>query len=169
MIPVPQRIVGRLRDEQRGDCFKCCVASVLHRNYEEVPHFVQQEEAKRRYHIDLLNDWLAEEGYLIRCMYQHAAPAEPFVPCQLWIDGSSEGWRPHIPGWWIATVRSKRFPGAGHSVVMHDNRVAFDPSPLTGTPEYDEKPYEYGGWAHIFYAPEPWLCRPVATIAVETR
>ena len=52
MIPVPQRIVARGAAPVPGDCFKCCVASLLELPYEAVPHFVAHEWLVQPLHFD---------------------------------------------------------------------------------------------------------------------
>lgn len=163
MIPVRQRVVGTLGEPVRGDCFKCCVASLLERPYEEVPHVVQQEQDTGRYHMDLLNKWLEAEGYAFRALYRDMLHGAGYRdPIRWGADGCwehypGEGRRGYsIPGWWIATVRSKRFEGAHHCVVMQDGRMVHDPSDLYGTEEYDAKPYVFEGWVTLFHVPEPW-------------
>lgn len=161
MTPVRQRVAGKVGDPVRGDCFRCCVASLLHRPYEEVPHFVQLEAETGRYHLYQLNDWLRAEGYPFEALMRRGAVHETEKGL-MWLDGRREGWGLHNPGWWIGCVKSKRFEGQHHVVVMHEDRVAFDPSDLTGTPEYDERPYELTGWHYLFIAPEPWRIQPRA-------
>lgn len=152
MIPVKQRISGKLGDEVRGDCFKVCIASILERPYEEVPHFVQQEK-EGGYHLDHLNRWLADEGYPFQALYRQVGSGDPML---LWLDGRHGDTWPENPGYWLATVRSKRFEGTHHTIVMHEDRAVFDPSEMAGTPGYDERPYEYEGWHYLFICPEPW-------------
>ncbi len=65
MIPVDQQLV----DKDVGDCWKCCIASVMELPYEDVPHFVK---AQVWYGIDHFHgcwDWLAPRGLCIESIH----------------------------------------------------------------------------------------------------
>lgn len=56
MIPIFQQIV----DKGRGDCFKCCVASIFELDYDQVPNFIEDPSNW----MDLAaNKWLEQFGY----------------------------------------------------------------------------------------------------------
>lgn len=39
-----KKVYQRIIDPKKGDCFKCCIASLLELDYDEVPNFVEQED-----------------------------------------------------------------------------------------------------------------------------
>lgn len=39
-----KKVYQRIIDPNKGDCFKCCIASLLELDYDEVPNFVEQED-----------------------------------------------------------------------------------------------------------------------------
>ena len=39
-----KKVYQRIIDPGKGDCFKCCIASLLELDYDEVPNFVEQED-----------------------------------------------------------------------------------------------------------------------------
>ena len=39
-----KKVYQRIIDPKKGDCFKCCIASILELDYDEVPNFVEQED-----------------------------------------------------------------------------------------------------------------------------
>jgi hypothetical protein len=161
MKPVKQRLAGgdfsAATAHNIGDCFKCCIASVLEREYEEVSHFVQLEYQIGYYYLDLLNKWLKKQGYCFQA--NGGSPHRAFM-AKNDVAWNSKGERltssgiTH-PGYWIAYVKSKRYIDKTHSVVMHEDKMAFDPSDLFGTPEYDAKPYEFTGYLVQFLVTEP--------------
>lgn len=36
-----KKVYQRIIDPKKGDCFKCCIASLLELDYDEVPNFVE--------------------------------------------------------------------------------------------------------------------------------
>lgn len=152
MIPVRQRIVAAGNSAQvPGDCFKCCIASVLELPYEEVPHFVAAEwqvdagcgeGPQKRDCYTSLNDWLLRGGwplvYVHRTYYVQPSPkGEPGKDVPYW-DYLLKQSHPHqrFPGYWIASVLSSNFPNTTHAVVMLGSEVAHDPSPRTRRAPY---------------------------------
>jgi len=154
---IQQRMLGTKEDGNPGDCFKCCIASVLEREYEEVPHFVQIEGQTGYYHLDLANGWLRKQGYHLELwMHQFLRGDDQLLigADGKWISvGDLSGFV--LPGYWLATVESKRLPGEWHVVVMYRDHMVWDPSDAVGTPEYDAEPFKWTGWADQFIAPRP--------------
>lgn len=147
MIPVKQRIVGlggrEITLENKhlvGDCVRASIASILERDYDEVPHFglLECEPPFRRFDY-YLNRWLTEQGY-------------PFQYGEWYFTSSSFGI--HFPGWCLGLVASKTLANTNHMVVMHNSEVRWDPSVNGGKPEYDALPYEFLGIGY-FYVPDP--------------
>lgn len=89
MIPVQQRIIASPYAKPPGDCFKCCIASILELAYEEVPHFVAGE-------------WLIQPQHLSSCRYQNCAKHCPVfqgaVPYKADIYAALKNWL-EVNGW----------------------------------------------------------------------
>lgn len=106
MIPIDQREV----DAEVGDCFKCCVASILELPYEAVPHFVK---ADRWYGVPWFHafwDFLRPMGLDSHCF-----------------DGGN--WGPDDPEFAIVSGKSPRF-NCYHAVVYQRGRgLVYDPHP----------------------------------------
>jgi hypothetical protein len=157
MKQVPQRILGNGHGGPYGDCFKCCVASILECEYEDVPNFCDPAVHGDTHWWEFFREWLHREHGLEALGWDH------FV---------SEGgdWdfapRPHEThdGYWMATVRSAVFGphtygdvfcATTHLVVMANDKVVYDPSPFP-----HHTPYEFCGemWFEDSEH-EPWESR----------
>lgn len=147
--PMRQRVVAFGEDGKVGDCVRCCVAMLLGRPYEEVPHFVEEELQGKGNWFERLGWWMGREGYPVRLLSSYEtdpeAPAEP---------GDWDGFRwsaepvastRGIEGLWIAAVKSKIVEGKLHAVLMQGAQVACDPSPLADDPAYKAIPYAFCG------------------------
>lgn len=127
MKPVEQRQLHKA--DQVGDCWKVCIASILELDYDDVPHFYEQEE-----NGEVDSGWNATQTFL---------RGRDFVLASFELMGM----RPFLkfrdiesrylftcPGHWIASVRSPRKHAVtgeeiAHAVVMHGGDIAFDPHP----------------------------------------
>jgi hypothetical protein len=128
MIPVEQRQLY-VPGESTGDCWKCCIASILELPYEDVPHFVEQEERG-----EVASYWNETLAFLRPRGFTFArfglwGDERPFL---LW--GSQMiRYAFHAPGHWIASVESPRKTPEGehisHVVVMNGDKIVFDPHP----------------------------------------
>jgi len=176
MIQIVQRIVspgtGRSDDSHvPGDCFKCCVASILELPYEDVPHFVAGEwlvaprdsdgtvtgPPARVYWMTALNDWLRSTGWALQARsttyYKNPLPRGPVESEFDWYDpyDAPRNWASG-QGYWIAAVISENFERRTHAVVMLDGAVAFDPSTKPR-----RTPYQFVGETY-FIATNPAIC-----------
>jgi hypothetical protein len=143
MKPVPQRIIGALQDDQRGDCYKCCVASILELPYEDVPHFAMGEPNPLYSMFSNVNLWLRENGIPLSVdgryyLAKHVQWTADDIHSQY--DYAPQPRNLH-PGYWIAVVKSRVYSQSQHAIVMKDGEVAFDPSPSRDDP----RPYEFCG------------------------
>lgn len=155
MIGIPQRICASGTPanptDTPGDCFKCCVASILELPYEDVPHFVNREVTTTDldgtvHALDWLtgvNLWLQRRGYPLHLKHstnnlngseiralraeRGLQPGEHLRHADSYHQRSYPDWN---VGWWIASVLSENFEDGLHAIVMHDDEVAFDPSPF---------------------------------------
>lgn len=128
MIPVEQRQLY-VPDESTGDCWKCCIASILELPYEDVPHFVEQEERG-----EVESWWNETIGFLrprglTMATFGLWGDERPFL-----LFGSEPiRYAFHAPGHWLASVVSPRTAPGGehisHVVVMNGDRIVFDPHP----------------------------------------
>lgn len=118
VIPVEQRLFFNAETGDRGDCMKCCIASLLELDYEDVPHFASMGD---RWWIEYTN-FLASLGWRIGSAWFTASEEDATA-----LTGYTQGY-------WLASVKSPRFshpdgrPGT-HMVVMRDGAIAWDPHP----------------------------------------
>lgn len=173
MIPVPQRIVGSgKKGDAHGDCWKCCVASILELRYEDVPHFgagewLHSNPGGEPYRADIYSstdDWMKHQGWPMSIVTERF-----YKPSDQWPqDPESAGplalYEPRdVPPWhrgyWIAAVLSENYEGCTHAVVMRKNSVAFDPSTFPR-----RTPYRYVGQS-IFVVTDPVAVRRHAWLA----
>jgi hypothetical protein len=116
--PVEQRILFDAETGERGDCLKCCVASLLELDYEDVPHFAAMGD---RWWTEYAS-FLATHGWRLGSAWFSVREDDP---------ARLDGWQ---QGYWFATVKSPRIvkddgtPGL-HYVVMREGEVAWDPHP----------------------------------------
>lgn len=116
MRQITQRILHDPAAGINGDCFRCCVASVLNLDYESVPHFMERPA----------DDWFAKFASWLLEHYRLVPLA--VVP--------NDDLRQTIIGCaCILSGPSPRFPGELHSVIGCGLKVDFDPHPdRTGLP-----------------------------------
>jgi len=154
---IRQAIMASKDDRPRGDCFAACLASVLERPLEEVPHFVELEEQVGYYFVDLANGWLRKQGYPFQILYHNWRVGEDPIRYYVLRKRQWEKVGIHLPGYWLMGVESKNFPGSHHVVVAREDRIVWDPSPRFGDPTYDRRPYLFDGWAFTFVVANPHL------------
>lgn len=144
MIPVAQRQFY-VPGESVGDCLKCCVASLLELDYDDVPHFAEHDNWNQ-----MLDGFLALHGWRRG-------------QARYWLDDDDpRRLVGYTHGYWIAGVDSMRSTPDGepilHAIVMHDDEVAWDPHP-----DRDQGHRGFNGeaWllvpldpAHFIYCPE---------------
>lgn len=129
VIPVEQRLLY-VAGEQAGDCWKCCIASILELDYDDVPHFAQDaEHGDSESWWNATQEWLRPRG-LVLARFGLWGDERPFL-----MFGSDRlRWHWSVPGHWLAGVTSRRTrPNGehiGHVVVMNGSEVAWDPHPL---------------------------------------
>jgi hypothetical protein len=104
MKPVEQTILA----PPHGDCFRACIASILELPIEEVPN----PHAPEEHWWEAWHEWLVPRG--LQLVEWHLPRDQP-VYCPL-------------RGYWIATVTSPS-RSCNHCIVMHDDAIAWDPSP----------------------------------------
>jgi hypothetical protein len=122
VTPVEQRILyDPANPAVRGDCWKCCIASILNLDYDNVPHFVQDWKDSAGYSWwEATVAWLTPRGFNI-AWFPLAGGTRPRL-CQ--------GPLFEPAGHWIAKVTSAR--GNDHAVVMRGDQIAWDPHPDRG-------------------------------------
>ena len=135
MKPVFQSIV----DQDHGDCFRCCIASILEVEADAVPNFVAVE--RDDFHV--YDRWCAENGIALIEIGGRGYP-EPPSPLSLFRWDWARG------VFCIASLPSQRFPGGWHAVVAQmapdpeypqdavKLRIAHDPNPDNGPYSADE-------------------------------
>jgi len=117
MKPIDQRIIS----PENGDCFKCCIASLLELDYEDVPNFIEFGRGKwyeKTYYF------LQEHGYDLHGLSQHQA-TKPTLEEYKGVDGFI-----------IARGPSLRYEGSTHAVIYKKGELVHDPHPSkAGVPE----------------------------------
>ena len=125
MKPVFQKIVN----SKIGDCWRCCIASILELDADQVPNFVEGDVNPKfgDDSVDRAMRWLGERG-IVLLKTRTGTPTHLF------------SWRTLPGAYAIASVPSQRFPGSGHAVIVqwqkdpeNENitqlRVVHDPNP----------------------------------------
>ncbi len=109
MIPITQTILHDPETNAIGDCFRCCIASLLELNAEKVPHFV--ELFPESWWIET-NKWLWMKGFFLQ-NYPIVAIDEdyPFL----------------ISDFHLISGKSPR--GLGHTCVGKEGKIVHDPHP----------------------------------------
>lgn len=135
-----KKVYQRIIDPKKGDCFKCCIASLLELDYDEVPNFVEQEDW-----FGAAIDFCKEHGYDFayreyfnpNLNYLEYPTYGCFKPWNL--DGiyrlDKLGREEGIDGLFLAGVYSPRYTNAEehpmrhlHSVIIDkDCNIVFDP------------------------------------------
>ncbi len=118
MKPVDQTIMHEPENGRYGDCFRCCIASLLELPAEQVPHFCEDGQPTNWY--VKLKAWLAQFDLT-------------FIEIDVSQDGGA-AWREafkdcEISVYHTIVARSPRFPTENHSVVGLNGNVVFDPHP----------------------------------------
>lgn len=129
MIPIEQRQLY-IAEKQSGDCWKCCLASILELSYEDVPHFVEEGEREYTSWWNATQAWLREQGYVIATFCLRGKD-RPLLSIN---DREDIDYHFSAPGHWMAGVTSPRMTPEGenisHVVVMNGSSVVWDPHPL---------------------------------------
>lgn len=119
MIPIFQQIV----DPGRGDCFKCCVASIFELEYDQVPNFIEDKSGS----MDVVSaKWLDRFGYKT---VSFSIRGDTDIYKIDWI--LAEGL------FCVLSVPSQRFSGGSHAVVgkftgkenSYELKIVHDPNP----------------------------------------
>lgn len=119
MIPIFQQII----EQGRGDCFKCCVASIFELNYDQVPNFIEDKSGS----MDTVSaKWLNQFGYKTVSLSLN----DKYDIYRIdWI--LAEGL------YCVLSVPSQKFPGGSHAVVglftgkenEYSLKIVHDPNP----------------------------------------
>lgn len=84
-----------------GDCFQCCMASILEMKREDVPHFMKIAHETGKSWTWIVNGWLHDLGlWYCELNYQY------FPFCYL----------THNESFWIGTGTSPRYPTQRHTL-----------------------------------------------------
>ena len=128
MIPVEQRQLY-VPDVSVGDCWKCCIASILELDYDDVPHFYELEaRGEIESGWNATQDFLRERGLAMAtfALWGAKSPRLQFGTRRI-------GYHFTAPGHWIAGVESPRKTPEGdhlsHVVVMRGSYLVWDPHP----------------------------------------
>ena len=119
MKPIFQQIV----DQGRGDCFKCCVASIFELDYDQVPNFIEDKSGTMD---DVFAKWLNQFGYKTASISLNDKHDIYGID---WI--LAEGL------FCVLSVPSQKFEGGSHAVVgkfmgkenKYELKIVHDPNP----------------------------------------
>jgi hypothetical protein len=134
MKPVYQRII----DQERGDCWRCCIASILELPAEAVPNFRETE----RNDMFAIEKWFQSQGLALLELYPRYATDREIGAANI------PRWDYICGAYAIASVPSQRFASGTHAVVVQfvpstkregavDLVVAHDPNPGNAPYEID--------------------------------
>ena len=119
MIPVKMAIKHDHENGKYGDCFRACIASILELPYDEVPHFVMEEDWLAK-----TSKWMHDRGYtFVTIPYDGDVPLRDVLLAQ-----SIQN-----PGMYYMLGGSS--PLVNHTVVCLNDRIVHDPA---GRPEGEQ-------------------------------
>ena len=137
-----KRIYQRIVDPERGDCMKCCIASILDLEYDDVPNFVEYDDWYSR-----MMDFMKKFGYnfSLDTIYNPNVTylETPTHECFKAYERDPECFFPYlkpeygINGLYLATVYSPKYTTANENPITHlhsvicdkDFRIIHDPNP----------------------------------------
>lgn len=112
-----------------GDCYRCCIASILEIDPETIPHPGCRGVDHWTEELPNLDRWFRQRG-----LYHF------FVKSSL---ADLNAWQEAIDGYYILGGQSPR--GVGHFVVAKNNRMVHDPHPDGGGVTHDlDETYSLG-------------------------
>ena len=123
MKPVYQQVI----DRQKGDCMKAVIASLLEKEMDEVPNFI---EFGQKWWTEM-NEYLQKNGFKEKCMlWNPNPPTGGKVMEEYSLDAlkNYEG----VGGYFWASVNSPKYHDTGgtHAVINHKNiNIVHDPNP----------------------------------------
>jgi hypothetical protein len=128
--PVDQTILHNPAQGRYGDCFRACIASILHLPAQAVPHVFDgaSDDDTAGDGLEMLNQWLAQYGLA----YTEVLTTDPL---QMMARYNSAAYH-------VMVGRSPR--GGNHAVVAKAGKVVHDPHPERGGLS---KPLQDGYWA----------------------
>lgn len=134
MIPVDMIVKHNPATGIYGDCFRCCVASILELPAASVPHFMEAGEGCKDTWYKELNIYLLKEHKLNYFEFNYKD--------QNWLDWNAYKECYFNPFY----ILSGRSPRDNHSVVARSGQILHDPHPLrTGLiGPMDDGLYTYG-------------------------
>lgn len=111
MKPVDMTVLHNPESNQWGDCFRCCIASILELPASDVPHVMCGDDTTGKWY-GLLLDWLQPQG--LSYIEFHMDPKAPW------------NWDPkariyHTLSGWSGRAR--------HTVVALNGEMVHDPAP----------------------------------------
>ena len=113
-----------------GDCFRCCIAAILHLPASDVPHFMEKQTKNGGDAASYANDWLIPNGHMLIVLHgsDYFSDGSPFhIP--LTSEYTKLNGYLNIPIICSGpTVRSKNSQQT-HSVVMSGSDLLYDPHP----------------------------------------
>lgn len=113
----PQFCLVRLGDDEAGDCYRACIASILNMPVAAVPNFCELGRGEPNGETRIAREWLAQFGLTI---WQTWCTGEwKFADVLHWFSAG----HPDAP-----VVLSGACKGDHHAVVLMGGKVAHDPS-----------------------------------------
>jgi hypothetical protein len=112
-----------VEQRQVNDCLVACLATVLEMPYEDVPADIAYDGESGQRQAHALRRFLLGRG-LIEWKFTLHGHERPLVK----FGNAKPEWHLWPQGYWLAVVESPR-TGDGHVVVMHGDKIAWDPHP----------------------------------------
>lgn len=135
MIPYDMIIEHDIANGKWGDCFRCCIASLLELDPRDVPHFMEEGESSKDKWYPRLLSWLTPQGltyFEFNCTEEALHTWQEFFT------------RENVN---VYHTLSGQSPIAKHTVIAYNGKCVFDPSPskagLVG-PFTDDNTYSIG-------------------------
>jgi hypothetical protein len=137
-----KKVYQRIIDPMKGDCFKCCICSILELDYDDVPNFVESEHwfldahdfcLKHGYELYTDTLWNPNVCYLenpANFCFKTYEPDDRFLLTSITPDKG-------VDGYFMATVYSPKYTNGKEHPMSHlhavicdiDFNIVHDPNP----------------------------------------
>lgn len=137
-----KKVYQRIDDPRHGDCYKCCIASILGLEYDEVPHFIEYGDKWYEMAIEFFKEHgykLFGELYNPKLAFLEDPTWNVYENCYPYDEKTFYALKPEygINGLFLAGVYSPKYTNANEHPISHlhsvlcdkDFNIVFDPQP----------------------------------------
>ena len=138
-----KKVYQRIVDPQRGDCYKCCIASILGLEYEDVPNFIEFGEDWLIKAIEFFKEhgykYASEYLYNPNVIYLENPTINVYEDVSAYKPKTLSAIKPNygIDDLFMASVYSPKYTNASENPIEHchsvlcdiDFNIVFDPNP----------------------------------------